>query len=162
MKQVKKKLHAEWEVISSAEWLEKLDRNPTNEEMLQIFAGNFYPLFHVNRVNNKQVWTLKITTYLECDDGCTSECELEWKFDKPMSMHEVLNGAKHIKVDQGGIKTRWGGVTKNWIRELDTDYDDTWKATKAIARAECTAMVKQVNGAAHLLNSLIGHLEKVA
>jgi hypothetical protein len=77
-------------------------------------------------------------------------------------MHEVLNGAKHIKVDQGGIKTRWVGVTKNWIRELDTDYDDTWKATKAIARAECTAMVEQVNGAAHLLNSLIGHLEKVA
>lgn len=39
--------------------------------------GNHYPLFHVNRVSNKQVWTLKITTYLECDDGCTSEYELD-------------------------------------------------------------------------------------
>ena len=60
MKQVKKKLHVEWEIISSVEWLEKLDRNPTNEEMLQIFTGNFYPLFHVKRVNSKQVWTLKV------------------------------------------------------------------------------------------------------
>ena len=44
MKQVKKKLHAEWEVISSAEWLEKLGRNPTNEEMKKsslelVYAG---------------------------------------------------------------------------------------------------------------------------
>lgn len=162
MKQIKKKLYAEWETISSAEWLENLGRDPTNEEMLQIFSGSFYPLFHANRVSNKQVWKLKITTYLECDDGCTSECEMEWEFDKPMSMHEVLNGAKHIKVDLGGIKTRWTGVTKNWIKELDADYDETWKAVKAVARAECTAMVKQFNGAAHLLNSLIGHLEKVA
>ena len=54
-----------------------------------------------------------------------------------------------------------GGETEP-LRGLDADYDDTWVATKAIARAECTAMVKQVNGAAHLLNSLIGHLEKVA
>ncbi len=162
MKQIKRKLFAEWETISSAEWLENLGRDPTNEEMLQIFAGTFYPLFHATRVSHKQVWKLKITTYLECDDGCTSECEMEWEFDKPMSMHEVLNGAKHIKVDLGGIKTRWTGVTKNWIKELDADYDETWKAVKAVARAECTAMVKQVNGAAHLLNSLIEHLEKVA
>lgn len=162
MKQIKKKLYAEWETISSAEWLENLGRDPTNEEMLEIFAGTFYPLFHANRVSHKQVWKLKITTYLECDDGCTSECEMEWEFDKPMSMHEVLNGAKHIKINQSGIMTRWTGVTKNWIKELDADYDETWKAVKAVARAECTAMVKQVNGAAHLLNSLIGHLEKVA
>jgi hypothetical protein len=46
--------------------------------------------------------------------------------------------------------------------QIDGKYYPIWKATKAIARAECTAMVKQVNGAAHLLNSLIGHLEKVA
>lgn len=162
MKQIKRSLHAEWEVISSAEWLEGLGRDPTNEEMLQIFEGSFYPLFNTKRVEPKQVWTLKITTYLECDDGRTSECEMEWKFDKTMSMHEVLNGAKHIKMNVGGIKTRWTGVTKNWIKELDADYDDSWKAVKAIARAECVAMVKQVNGAAKLLDSLIGHLEKVA
>lgn len=116
MKQIKRNLHAEWEVISSAEWLEGLGRDPTNEEMLQIFEGSFYPLFNTKRVEPKQVWTLKITTYLECDDGRTSECEMEWKFDKTMSMHEVLNGAKHIKMNVGGIKTRWTGVTKNWIK----------------------------------------------
>lgn len=97
MKQIKRNLHAEWEVISSAEWLEGLGRDPTNEEMLQIFEGSFYPLFNTKRVEPKQTWKLKITTYLECDDGTTSECEMVWKFDKPMSMHEVLNGAKHIR-----------------------------------------------------------------
>ena len=161
MKKQKRNLYAEWEVISSAEFLENLGRNPTNEEMLQLFNGNFYPLFHDRLVETKQVWTLKITTYLERDDGCTSECELEWKFDKQMTMNEVLNGAKHIKVTKAGVKTRWIGVTKNWIKELDADYDDSWKAVKAIARAECTAMVKVVNGAAKLMSSLIGHLEHV-
>ena len=161
MKTTKQKLYAEWEVISSAEWLEGLGREPTDKEMRSIFNGTFYPLYHDNRVSNKQVWSLTLTTYLERDNGETSTCEMEWKFNKPMTMHEVLNGAKHIKVDNNGIKTRWIGVTKQWIKSLDDDYDDSWLAKKAVARAECEAMVKVVNGAAKLLDSLNKHLEVV-
>ncbi|WP_336017466.1 hypothetical protein [Acinetobacter pittii] len=162
MKAVKKSLVAEWEIISMAEWLEGLGRDPTDQELIETYKGTFFPLYLTRRVDKKQTWSLSITTTLHGDDGTVSECEMEWKFNKPMSMNEVLNGAKHIKVQDGNFTKRWEGVTKQWLREMDKDYDDSFKAVKAVAVARCTAMVKQVNGAAKLLNSLIGHLEKVA
>ena len=76
-------------------------------------------------------------TTLEQDDGTQCKHEMQFKFDKPMSMHEVLNGAAHIKIDRGGIKTRWLGVTKAWLKDLDADFDNTWLTTKAEVTAEC-------------------------
>lgn len=45
MKKTKQNLYAEWEVISMAEWLEGLGRNPTNDELIATYKGNFFPLY---------------------------------------------------------------------------------------------------------------------
>ena len=41
MKKIKKKLTAIWEVLSMAEWLEGLDRNPTNDELVEWYKAVF-------------------------------------------------------------------------------------------------------------------------
>lgn len=155
MKKTKQNLYAEWEVISMAEWLEGLGRNPTNDELIATYKGNFFPLYLNRQVDKKQIWTLTIQTTLQGDDGSTHEYEMEWAFNKPMSMDEVLNGAKHIRLEEGGIKKRWIGVTKNWLKDLDAEFDDSYKAIKAVAIARCTAVVEQRNPAAVLLGKMI-------
>lgn len=137
MKKIKKKLTAIWEVLSMAEWLEGLDRNPTNDELVEWYKGDFFPMYLTGRASKYQKWNLHIVTTLEQDDGTQCKHEMQFKFDKPMSMHEVLNGATHIKIDRGGIKTRWLGVTKAWLKDLDDDFDNTWLTTKAEVTAEC-------------------------
>lgn len=137
MKKIKKKLTAIWEVLSMAEWLDGLDRNPTNDELMEWYKGDFFPMYLTGRASKYQKWNLHIVTTLEQDDGTQCKHEMQFKFDKPMSMHEVLNGAAHIKIDRGGIKTRWLGVTKAWLKDLDADFDNTWLTTKAEVTAEC-------------------------
>ncbi|HGW8356612.1 TPA: hypothetical protein ACNRNQ_003813, partial [Acinetobacter baumannii] len=62
MKSVKKSLVAEWEIISMAEWLEGLGREPTDQELIETYKGTFFPLYLTRRVDKKQIWSLTITT----------------------------------------------------------------------------------------------------
>ncbi|MCU4307621.1 hypothetical protein KTH02_01875 [Acinetobacter radioresistens] len=154
MKKTKQNLYAEWEVISMAEWLEGLGRNPTNDELIATYKGNFFPLYLNRHVDKKQIWTLTIQTTLQGDDGSTHEYEMEWAFNKPMSIKEVINGAKHIKVESDGIKTRWQGVSKQWLDAVDEDLKGL-TAVSAWATATCVGMVEQRNPAAVLLGKMI-------
>ncbi|EXA64335.1 hypothetical protein J503_3235 [Acinetobacter baumannii 984213] len=53
MKSVKKSLVAEWEIISMAEWLEGLGREPTDQELIETYKGTFFPLYLTRRVDKK-------------------------------------------------------------------------------------------------------------
>lgn len=106
------------------------------------------------RVERKQIWTVSIKTVAQADDGTIHEHEMEWNFNKPMSMKEVIDGAKHIKVDHGGIKTRWIGVSKQWLNAVDEDLKGL-TAIKAEAKATCVGMVNQVNPCCKILDKLV-------
>lgn len=162
MRKVKQELTAKWEIIEAAEFVESLGRNPTEQELNQLYQGQFVPLLHEHRVDRKQIWSITIVTTAKADDGYIHTHEVTWNFDKPMSMAEVLRGAKHIKVnDKDGIKVRWTGVAKNWLKEVDSDLEGM-TAMSAWATATCTALVEQRNPAASLLAGLIKHVGAVA
>ena len=71
-----------------------------------------------------------------------------------MSIKEVISGAEHIKVDRDGIKTRWNGVSKEWIDAVDKDLMG-FTAISAWATATCVGMVEQVNPASVLLGRIL-------
>lgn len=137
-------MNAVWEIISTAEYVEELDRDVTNEDMVAIYQGNFVPLMLDDRTSRKQLWHVVITTVAEADDGTRHTHEMEWQFDKPMLMKEVLDGAKHIKVNRDGMKLRWKGLAREWTATVDSDLAGL-TAVSAWAVASCTGMVAKVN-----------------
>ena len=155
MKKTKQKLSATWEILSTAEYVESMDRNINNDDLVKIYKGSFVPLLLANRVERKQIWTVAIKTTAKADDGTLHEHEMEWSFNKPMSIKEVINGAKHIKVESDGIKTRWQGVSKQWLDAVDEDLKGL-TAVSAWATATCVGMVEELNPAAVFMNRLIG------
>ena len=94
-----------------------------------------------------------IKTTAKADDGTIHEHEMEWSFNKLMSIKEVISGAKHIKVERDGLKLRWSGVSDQWIKAVDEDLKGL-TAVSAWATATCVGMVEQVNPAATLLNRI--------
>lgn len=160
MKKVKQNLSATWEIMATAEYVESLDRAVNDDDLVLIYQGQFVPFFLSGRVERKQIWTVVIKTTAKSDDGEIHEHEMEWVFSKPMSIKEVIDGAKHIKVDQGGIKTRWHGVSKQWTAAVDHDLKDM-TAVSAWATATCTAMVERENPAVKLFAGLVGHIGAV-
>ena len=105
-------------------------------------------------MERKQIWNVVIKTTAKADDGTIHEHEMEWGFNKMMSIKEVISGAKHIKVDRDGIKTRWNGVSKEWIDAVDKDLMGL-TAISAWATATCTAMVEKENPASVLLGRIL-------
>lgn len=140
-KNLSKTLTAEWEVLSMAEWLLEIDREPTNEELCNIYKGDFFPMYLTRHVGKDQIWSLVIKTTLEHNDGTICNHEMQWDFDKKMSMHEVLNGAKHVKIERDGFKVSWVGVTKQWIKELESEFNDEWLTVRADVVATCKAQL---------------------
>lgn len=161
MKKSKQKLSATWEILATAEYVESLNRTVSDDDLKFIYQGEFVPLLLDQRVERKQVWNVVIKTTAKSDDGEIHKHEMEWKFDKPMSIKEVIDGAKHIKVDQCGIKTRWRGVAKQWIDAVDHDLKDM-TAVSAWATATCTAIVERENPAVRLMNNLMVHIGATA
>jgi len=155
MKKTKQKLSATWEILSTAEYVESLDRNVNDDDLVKIYQGSFVPLLLAHRVERKQIWNVAIKTTAKADDGALHEHEMEWSFNKPMSIKEVINGARHIKVESDGIKTRWQGVSKQWLDAVDEDLKGL-TAVSAWATATCVGMVEQVNPAATLLGRIQG------
>lgn len=158
MKKTKKTLTATWEILGTAKYVEEVEAQGGSigdKELLEIYQGSFVPLFLAHRVERKQIWKVVIKTTAKADDGTLHEHEMEWNFNKPMSIKEVISGAKHIKVDHGGIKTRWVGVSEQWIAAVDEDLKDM-DAVSAWATATCVAQVEALNPAANLLKKIIG------
>ena len=155
MKKTKQKLSATWEILSTAEYVEELDRDVNDDDLVKIYQGSFVPLFLAHRVDRKQIWNVVIKTTAKADDGTIHEHEMEWSFNKLMSIKEVISGAKHIKVERDGLKVRWSGVSDQWIKAVDEDLKGL-TAVSAWATATCVGMVEQVNPAATLLNRIQG------
>ena len=153
MKKTKQKLSATWEILSTAEYVEGLDRDVNDDDLVKIYQGSFVPLFLAHRVDRKQIWNVVIKTTAKADDGTIHEHEMEWSFNKLMSIKEVISGAKHIKVERDGLKLRWSGVSDQWVKTVDEDLKDL-TAVSAWATATCVGMVEQVNPAATLLNRI--------
>lgn len=153
MKKTKQKLSATWEILSTAEYVESLDRDVNDDDLVKIYQGSFVPLFLAHRVDRKQIWNVVIKTTAKADDGTIHEHEMEWSFNKLMSIKEVISGAKHIKVERDGMKLRWSGVSDQWIKTVDEDLKGL-TAVSAWATATCVGMVEQVNPAATLLNRI--------
>lgn len=153
MKKTKQKLSATWEILSTAEYVEELDRDVNDDDLVKIYQGSFVPLFLAHRVDRKQIWNVVIKTTAKADDGTIHEHEMEWAFNKLMSIKEVISGAKHIKVERDGLKLRWSGVSDQWIKAVDEDLKGL-TAVSAWATATCVGMVEQVNPAATLLNRI--------
>lgn len=155
MKKTKQKLSATWEILSTAEYVESLDRDVNDDDLVKIYQGSFVPLFLAHRVDRKQIWNVVIKTTAKADDGTIHEHEMEWSFNKLMSIKEVISGAKHIKVERDGMKLRWSGVSDQWVKTVDEDLKGL-TAVSAWATATCVGMVEQVNPAAILLNRIQG------
>ncbi|KAB0650131.1 hypothetical protein F7P73_17310 [Acinetobacter bohemicus] len=155
MKKTKQKLSATWEILSTAEYVESLDRDVNDDDLVKIYQGSFVPLFLAHRVDRKQIWNVVIKTTAKADDGTIHEHEMEWSFNKLMSIKEVISGAKHIKVERDGLKLRWSGVSDQWIKAVDEDLKGL-TAVSAWATATCVGMVEQVNPAATLLSRIQG------
>lgn len=60
MKKVKQKLVAEWEIISTAEYVDSLTREVNDDDLVKIYKGNFVQLLVSGRVERKQIWTVSI------------------------------------------------------------------------------------------------------
>ena len=155
MKKTKQKLSATWEILSTAEYVEGLDRDVNDDDLVKIYQGSFVPLFLAHRVDRKQIWNVVIKTTAKADDGTIHEHEMEWSFNKLMSIKEVISGAKHIKVERDGLKLRWSGVSDQWVKTVDEDLKGL-TAVSAWATATCVGMVEQVNPAATLLSRIQG------
>lgn len=155
MKKTKQKLSATWEILSTAEYVEELDRDVNDDDLVKIYQGSFVPLFLAHRVDRKQIWNVVIKTTAKADDGTIHEHEMEWSFNKLMSIKEVISGAKHIKVERDGLKLRWSGVSDQWVKAVDEDLKGL-TAVSAWATATCVGMVEQVNPAATLLSRIQG------
>ena len=155
MKKTKQKLSATWEILSTAEYVEGLDRDVNDDDLVKIYQGSFVPLFLAHRVDRKQIWNVVIKTTAKADDGTIHEHEMEWSFNKLMSIKEVISGAKHIKVERDGLKVRWSGVSDQWVKAVDEDLKGL-TAVSAWATATCVGMVEQVNPAATLLSRIQG------
>ena len=153
MKKTKQKLSATWEILSTAEYVEGLDRDVNDDDLVKIYQGSFVPLFLAHRVDRKQIWNVVIKTTAKADDGTIHEHEMEWSFNKLMSIKEVISGAKHIKVERDGLKLRWTGVSDQWVKAVDEDLKGL-TAVSAWAAATCVGMVEQMNPAATLLSRI--------
>ena len=146
MKRIKKKLQAQWEILSTAEIVETdyKDKKVDDAFFDQIYKGGFVKAYRDGRCDAKQTWTIQIHTKAQSDDGEIHDHILEWSFNDKMTIREVLEGAKHIKMNNE-FKTRWHGVTKQWLECVDDDLQGM-TCLEAWCIAECVAMVKPEYG----------------
>ena len=155
MKNKKHKLVAKWEVLSMAQYVDehykdkpvsRSDRDFFNK----FYQGNWINLMLDNRVDPYQVWSIEILTRAKDENGVIYNHELEWKFDKPMTMTQILKGDENIKFNEGGFKKRWQGVTKQWLDCVDEDLKgmdcvDAWVTSTCYAKVKPQAVWNILN-----------------
>lgn len=152
MKKVNKSLCAKWEILSTAELVEtEYKDKPIDDDFFErVYKGDFVRAYRDGRVNGHQKWIINITTKAKDDEGVIHTHELEWSFDKPMTIREVLDGAKHIKFKQDGLKVRWAGVSRQWIKCVDEDLKgmtciDAWATAKCVAAVKPESCLNSFN-----------------
>lgn len=155
----KHKLTAKYELISTCEFLNQINRQATNDELLKIYQGNFMPLHLQGRVSEKQCWHVSIETEFYDKEGGSYEGthKMEFAINTPVTLREMLDGSKNVKVTcpVTNIKTRWTGVRKKWLTEVDKDLAGK-HADKAYVTLTCHSVVKRQNVTNHLFNKLLG------
>lgn len=141
MRKIKKRLVAKWEIMTTAEIVEtEYNNKPIDDEFFdRVYKGDFVRTYRDGRTDSKQVWKIQILTKAKDEDGNIHEHLLEWEFYKQMTISEVLEGAKHIKMNNE-FKTRWTGVTKQWLSCVDEDLKGM-VCLEAWCTAECVANV---------------------
>ena len=152
---MKRKLHktkvaARWEILSTVaavnkkygmdSKVDKSDRDFYKDN----FSGNYIDLLFENRINPCQIWHVEILTKAKESNGSIHYHTLEFDLNHSMSLHDVLKGKNKVKLDNGGFKVKWRGVTAMWLDEVDKDLVDM-TCTEAWVTASCSAEVKREN-----------------
>ena len=145
-KLVTTKLNAVWEIMETAQLINKLDKEGIALEhrtLLHIYRGNFMPCLLDERIQEKQIFSLKIEIDYDENDEPQKDT-MEWEFETPMTFRQVLKGNSEMFVEEAGIKTIWQGVQHEWsnyVRKNFSNREDR-KVYSAWAVATCTAMTK--------------------
>ena len=160
MKNNKHKLVAKWEVLTMAKYVEENYKDSAvsrsdRDFFDKFYQGNWINLMLDNRVDPYQIWNIKIETKAKDDNGVIHTHELEWQFDKPMTMTQILKGDENIKFNEGGFKKRWQGVTKQWLDCVDSDLEGM-DCIEAWVTSVCYAKVKNKSVWNILNNSKLG------
>lgn len=148
----KRVLHtAKWEILSTAEWIvENFPNNRplTNAALMHVYDGNAVPAILKGTIASTQKWGLTIVTKAKDKEGNIHTHECSWRVMEAMTFNDFMNGEGGHKVNRGhGLKTRWLGVAKKWIKIVDTDLADM-DAIEAQATANCLAQLKSMRKAA--------------
>lgn len=141
-------LNAVWEIIETAQFIDKLDKTRTTLEpitLTHIYRGNLMPCILDKRIDEKQIFTLKIEIDYD-ENGEPQKDTLEWEFETPMTFKQVLKGNHEMFVEEAGIKTIWQGVQHEWSNYVRKNFShrEDRKVYSAWATAQCTAMTHQL------------------
>ena len=141
-------LNAVWEIIETAQFIDHLDKSRKSLEPLtltHIYRGNLMPCILDKRIDEKQVFTLKIEIDYD-ENGEPQKDTLEWEFETPMTLRQVLKGNSEMFVEEAGIKTIWQGVQHEWSNYVRKNFShrEDRKVYSAWATAQCTAMTQQL------------------
>ena len=141
-------LNAVWEIIETAQFIDKLDKSNTSLEPLaltHIYRGNLMPCILDKRIDEKQVFTLKIEIDYD-ENGEPQKDTLEWEFETPMTFRDVLKGNHEMYMQEAGLKTLWQGVQHEWTNYVRSNFShrEDRKVYSAWATAQCTAMTQQL------------------
>lgn len=148
----KRVLHtAKWEILSTAEWIiENFPNNQplTNAALMSIYKGNAVSAILTGKIASVQKWGVTIVTTAKDKDGNIHTHQCSWRVLEPMTFNDFMNGEGGHKINRGhGLKTRWLGVAKEWIKMVDSDLADM-DAIEAHATANCLAQLKPTRKAA--------------
>lgn len=141
-------LNAVWEIIETAQFIDKLDKTNTPLEPLtltHIYRGNLMPCILDKRIDEKQIFTLKIEIDYD-ENGEPQKDTLEWGFETPMTFRDVLKGNHEMYMQEAGLKTLWQGVQHEWTNYVRSNFShrEDRKVYSAWATAQCTAMTQQL------------------
>lgn len=138
-------LSAKWEILKTAEFvIEHFGDKPLPSHVLpHIYKGAAVPAILNGVIDSEQKWGVTIETVVQDDNGTEYPPHIvSWSIDEPLSFKDFMNGSDQVKVNRGGgLKTRWLGVGKEWIKMVDEDLSGLIAKT-AWATANCLAKIK--------------------
>lgn len=142
-------LNAVWEIIETAQYINKLDEENIELHpiaLINIYRGNFMPCLLDKRIDEKQVFTLRIEIDYDENDEPQKDT-LEWEFETPMTFRDVLKGNPKMYIHEAGLKTVWLGVQHEWSNYVNKNFShrEDRKVYSAWAVATCTAMTEPLN-----------------
>lgn len=139
-------LNAVWEIMETAQFIDKLNEDHidlTPTLLIHIYRGNFMPCLLDERIEPKQIFTLKIDIDYDENDEPQKDT-LEWEFETPMTFRDVLKGNPKMYMQEAGLKTVWLGVQHEWSNYVNRNFSHRKdrKVYSAWAVVTCTAMTE--------------------